>query len=89
MVDARDKVNRFDAELGDAAVADEFPMSALSGEESVVVNAEISAGIVERLAHVDFGAELAAEGVTTVALDEAGHLVEYRPDGTTGVVAQL
>lgn len=58
-------------------------MTELSGEEKVVMNAEITAEIEERLEATDFGAELAAEGVTTVALDEEGRLVEYRPDGST------
>jgi hypothetical protein len=44
---------------------------------------EATAGIVARLESVDFGRELAEDGITTVALDDAGHLVEHRPDGTT------
>lgn len=67
----------------EAALAGRLPMTELSGEEKVVMNAEITAAIEERLEATDFGAELAAEGVTTVALDEEGRLVEYRPDGST------
>lgn len=37
-------------------------MNTLTGEESIVVNADISVGIEERLAQVNFGEELAAEG---------------------------
>lgn len=55
--------------------------------EDGVANAAISATIQQRLAQVNFGNELAAEGVTTVALDAQGNLVEHRPDGTTSVVA--
>jgi hypothetical protein len=73
----------------EAALAGELSMRALTGEESTVLNAEISAGIEERLAEVDFGAELAAEGITTVALDAEGNLVEYRPDGTSAILAEL
>jgi len=73
----------------EAALAGRLPMNTLTGEETVVVNAEIAAGIEERLAQVDFGDELAAEGITTVALDTDGNLVEYRPDGTTAIVAKL
>lgn len=73
----------------EAALAGRLPMNTLTGEETVVVNAEIAAGIEERLAQVDFGDELAAEGITTVALDTDGNLVEYRPDGTTAIVAEL
>ena len=73
----------------EAALAGELPMRTLTHEEAVVVNAEISAGIEERLTKVNFGDELAAEGVTTVALDDEGNLVEYRPDGTTSILAEL
>lgn len=44
--------------------------------------ATIDADILARLAAVDFGRELAEEGITTVALDADGHIVEHRPDGT-------
>jgi hypothetical protein len=57
-------------------------MTSLSVEEGVVFNAEIAAAIEESLARADYGARLAAEGMTTVALDENGALVEYSPDGT-------
>lgn len=73
----------------EAALAGELPLSALSGAEAIVANAEISAGIEERLAQVVVGVELAAEGITTVALDAEGNLVEHRPDGTTTVLATL
>ena len=33
------------------------------------------------------GNELAKEGLTTVALDQDGQLVEYRPDGTSSVLS--
>lgn len=73
----------------EAVLSGVLPMSALTVEEGVVVNAEISAGIDERLAEVDFGAELAAEGVATVSLDGDGNLVEHRPDGTSTILASL
>lgn len=73
----------------EAALAGDQAMSTLTGEERVVVNAEISAGIEERLGQVDFGGELAAEGITTVALDADGRLVEHRPDGTTTILFTL
>lgn len=71
------------------ALSGHLPLDALTREESVVVNAELSANLEERLAATDFGAELAAEGVTTVALDAEGNLVEYRPDGTTRLLGAL
>jgi hypothetical protein len=35
---------------------------------------------------MSFGMRLAAEGVTTVALDDEGALVEHRPDGSCVVL---
>src|ERR1700712_772504 len=66
----------------EAALAGDLDVSALSVEEGVVFNAEISASIEESLARANYGRALAARGITTVALDEAGRLVEHHPDGT-------
>jgi len=57
----------------------------LSGE-STIVNAELDVAITTKAQTTSFGDVLAAEGVTTVALDENGALVEYRPDGTSTVI---
>lgn len=73
----------------EAALVGELPLSALSDEEALVANAEISACIEERLGQVDIGAELAAEGITTVVRDAEDNLVEYRPDGTTTILVAL
>lgn len=70
----------------EAALAGELPFSQLSDEEGVVVNAEISAAIQESLGGADYGATLAARGMTTVSLDDDGRLVEHRPDGTDVVL---
>ncbi|MET0897637.1 MAG: hypothetical protein ABWY45_06970 [Mycobacterium sp.] len=70
----------------EAALADDLPLSALSVEEGVVFNAEISTAIEENLARTDYGDVLAAQGITTVALNDDGAIVEYRPDGTSAVV---
>lgn len=51
--------------------------------EGVAFNAEVSASIEENLASTHYGKALASEGVTTVALDEQGRLIEYAPDGST------
>jgi hypothetical protein len=67
----------------EAALAGELELAELSDEEGVVFNAEISAAIEENLANSDYGRELAKRGVTTVALDENGQIVEHRPDGFT------
>jgi ParD-like antitoxin of type II bacterial toxin-antitoxin system len=70
----------------EAALAGELDLADLSEEEGVVFNAEISAGIQESLAEADYGRVLAGRGVTTVALNEAGEMVEHRPDGTSVVL---
>lgn len=70
----------------EAALSGAAPLRDLSAEEGVVFNAEISAAIEESLARADYGATLAARGVTTVALNEDGDLVQYRPDGTSLVL---
>lgn len=64
------------------ALAGRLPLRELTTEEGVVFNAEVAASVEESLAVVHYGQTLAAEGVTTVALDESGHLVEYHPDGS-------
>lgn len=70
----------------EAALAGEIELTELSEEEGVVFNAEISAAIQERLADADYGRVLAGRGITTVALNEDGQIVEHRPDGTSIVV---
>jgi hypothetical protein len=72
----------------EAALSGDLPLSALSTEEGVVFNAEISAAIEENLARADYGRVLAARGVTTVALDADGQMVEHRPDGTVVVLTE-
>jgi hypothetical protein len=52
-----------------------------------VFNAEISAAIEESLSRTNYGDVLAAQGITTVALNDAGNIVEHRPDGTSVVLA--
>lgn len=71
----------------EAALRGEIATAELTVEEGVVFNAEISAAIDEGLARTDYGASLAARGVVTVALNEAGELVESRPDQTTALLS--
>ena len=54
----------------------------------MVLNAEISAAIQERLADADYGQTLTRRGITTVALNDDGDIVEHRPDGSTVVVTE-
>jgi hypothetical protein len=70
----------------EAALADELPLSALSVEEGEVFNAEISTAIEENLAYTNYGDVLAARGITMVALNDDGDIVEYWPDGTSAVI---
>jgi hypothetical protein len=71
----------------EAALAGHLATSELTVEEGVVFNAEISAAVEESLARTNYGAALAGQGITTVALNEAGDIVELRPDGTTVLLA--
>lgn len=70
----------------EAALAGDLDTNHLSEEEGVVFNAEISAAIEESLVAAHYGDALSARGITTVALNDDGEIVEYRPDGTTSVV---
>lgn len=65
----------------EAALAGELEVTELSDEEGVVFNAEITAAIEENLASSNYGSVLAKRGVTTVALDDKGQIIEHRPDG--------
>jgi ParD-like antitoxin of type II bacterial toxin-antitoxin system len=67
----------------EAALEGTLALSDLTPEERLVTNAETDAAITERLRTVDYGAVLAAEGVSTVALNDEGRLVRYDPNGTT------
>lgn len=70
------------------ALAGSLAMSALTGDEGAVLNAEVTAAIERDLATRHYGRDLASAGITTVALDDDGTLVEYRPDGSTTPVAK-
>jgi hypothetical protein len=70
----------------EAALAGDLDVTALADEEGVVFNAEISAAIEESLATTNYGDLLARRGITMVALDDDGEIVEYWPDGTSSVV---
>lgn len=70
----------------EAAMAGRLDLDELDVDEEVVFNAEITAAIEENLARANYGEALAARGVTTVALNDHGEIVEYRPDGTSTVL---
>jgi len=66
-----------------AAVRGETPLTAMGPEERLVANVELDLAIRERAAATSFGRGLVKEGLTAVALDENGTLIEFQPDGTT------
>ena len=70
----------------EAALAGELELRELSVEEGVVFNAEIGAAIQENLAESSYGEVLAKRGITTVALNDSGDIVEHRPDGGSVVL---
>lgn len=70
----------------EAALAGILPPEHLSDEEGIVFDSETQSRLEARLRMTDLGAVLAARGVTTVALNEQGELVEHRPDGTSASV---
>lgn len=71
------------------ALAGRLPLADLDSAEEVAFNAEVAAAIEEDLATADYGATLASEGIVTVALDEHGRIVQYRPDGSTTVLSTV
>lgn len=70
----------------EAVLAGTLPMSVLRPDEREIVNAELDAAITARAQSTPLGQAASAAGVTTVALDDDGRLVEYRPDGTSAVL---
>ncbi|WP_374025859.1 hypothetical protein [Mycobacterium sp. HNNTM2301] len=72
----------------EAALAGEMPLRDLSAAEGVVFNAEIAAAVEESLANTHYGKTLAARGITTVAVNDNGDIVQYRPDGSTALLKQ-
>jgi hypothetical protein len=70
----------------EAALAGELPERELTADERVAFNAELDASISESARAINFGEVLASRGVTTVAIDDAGRLTRYHPDGTTSAL---
>jgi hypothetical protein len=70
----------------EAALAGAVELSELSIQERTVFNAEIDVAIQEHAGRTSYGDVLAREGVTTVALDDQGRLVQFHPDGSSTVL---
>jgi ParD-like antitoxin of type II bacterial toxin-antitoxin system len=66
-----------------AAITGELDVRELNAGEGVVFNAEIAAAMQEKLARSNYGTLPAERGVTTVALDQGGEIIEHRPDGSS------
>lgn len=64
------------------AIRGQLPLSALSTDERLVANVEIDVATRERAARTSFGRALLKAGLTAVALDDHGALIEFGPDGT-------
>ncbi len=71
----------------EAALSGALELGQLDQSERLVANAELDVAIQARADATSFGARLAAQGVTTVALADDGTLVEHRPDGSRTVIA--
>lgn len=67
----------------DAVLAGTLPRTALRAEERTIADAELDAAIAATAQVTGFGDTLASRGVTTVALNDDGALVEHRPDGSS------
>jgi hypothetical protein len=67
----------------EGALAGDLELRELGVEEGVVFNAEIAAAVQERLAGSNYGIRLAERGITTVALDANGQIVENRPEDSS------
>ncbi len=48
--------------------------------------AAVQTAILESVRTTDLGAVLAAQGITTVGLDDVGRMIERHPDGTERVI---
>lgn len=70
----------------DIALSGDLPIESLTDEESVVFDAEVDARLDARLLDVDNVDALAAQGFSSVAVDDLGRMVEYHPDGTRVVL---
>ena len=66
----------------EAALTGDLALAELTAEERLVVHAELDVAVAEAAQSTKFADLLAGEGITTVALDDAGNLVSYLPDGT-------
>lgn len=70
----------------EAALAGNLPVNELTSQEASVFNAEVNVAIEEQVGKTDYAAGFVAGGIPWVALNDAGDIVEHRPDGTSVVL---
>lgn len=70
----------------ESALRGRLPLGELSAEEGVVFNAEVASALEESLTTGNHVADRAAQGRTTVSLDEQGRVVQHLPDGTMHIL---
>lgn len=68
------------------AVAGEVPFTDLDRDQQTIANALIDASISAAANETSFAERLAARGVTTIVMDDAGVMVRRQPDGSTTVL---
>jgi hypothetical protein len=73
----------------ESAIAGTLAMKDLTEAERADMNARLDATIQAAVAATDFGAALAAAGMTTVSLEEHGRMVERRPNGRISIVGHI
>lgn len=68
------------------AVAGDMAITELPADERIVANAAIDAAMSVVANETSFADLLAARGVTTVVMDDAGNLIRRHPDGSTSAL---
>jgi hypothetical protein len=68
------------------AIAGTIPWAELTAPERSAANAKLDASIEASAKSTSIGRRVAAEGLTKVAIDHEGNLVEHRPDGSTAPI---
>lgn len=66
----------------DQALAGHLAPEDLNGLEMIIFNAEVEAGIEKKLSDVNYAKLRAKRGLSSIAQDDSGELVEHLPDGT-------
>lgn len=65
------------------ALVGEIGCEDLDMTESLIFDAIVEAGIASRITVTNYAEKRAARGLSSVALDSTGDIIEYLPDGAT------